>query len=109
MRHLVLIILCLMSLAVAGTASAACATDFGACGDTAMAVQKGSAATSDCNGSQKKAHSCAHDACCGYQLFATAEVRDISMPSPPREAIMASAAKHLTGFRSETLLDPPRA
>lgn len=103
-----LIIFCLLSLAVAGTSSAAFATKTEACTNCPTA-QSGSAGTTDCDMGHNKAHKCAHDACCGYQLVAIAEVRDFSTPPLPRADVLGSVTKRLTSSRGETLLDPPRA
>ena len=109
MRCLVLILFCLISLAGGGTVSAARTADLRACGDCPATVQSGSAATIDCGMGQDKAHRCAHDACCGYQVIAISDVRDFALPSPPRTAAVASLTKDLTGSAWETILDPPRA
>lgn len=108
MRYSVLIILCLMSFVSAGPVTAACATDLDRSADSLTVADNGSAAAGDCDMGRNKAHKCNHDACCGYQLAAIAEIGDYSTPRPARLAAVASVTKHLASTGQETLLDPPR-
>jgi hypothetical protein len=96
-------------MAFAAPVSAACATDLGAGVDSAMTVQSGSAAATDCGMDKNKVHKCAHDACCGHQLTAISEPGDFSALPAPRAAAVASVTKRLTASGREPLLDPPRA
>lgn len=108
-RRIVLIVICLMSLAFAGPVTAACAADIGECGDCPTTVQSGSIGMTERDMSQNKAHQCAHDACCGYQVAALSEVRSFWAPPPISEAAMVPGARHLTDCGRDPLLDPPRA
>jgi hypothetical protein len=109
MRHLVLIFFCLVSLAFAGPASAAYATDLGGCIDSPATVESVSASKADCNMSHNKVHKCSYDACCGYQLTAISESADFSTLAAPRAIAVALVTKRLTASGWEPLLDPPRA
>src|SRR3982751_1724292 len=108
MRYLVVIVACLMSLALAGPASAACATDLSGCVDSPT-MHSGSSAGADCDIGHNKVHKCAHDSCCGYQLTAISQAADFSTLAPSRAIAVASVTKHLRASVWEPLLDPPRA
>lgn len=108
MRYFVLTVFCLMSLAFAGPLSAARGAGLVGCVDSPMSVQSGPADGTDCDKKgQNKVHTCDHDACCGYLVVGTAEVRGLSTLASPRLAV-GSVTKHLIAIGRETLLDPPR-
>ena len=108
MRYFVLTVFCLMSLAFAGPVSAARAAGLVGCIDSPTSVQSGPTGGTDCDKKgQNKVNTCDHDACCGYLVVGTSEVRGLSTLPSPRLAI-ASVTKHLTATGRETLLDPPR-
>jgi hypothetical protein len=108
MRRSALLIFCLISMVLAGPATAACATDLG-WADSLTVARSGSAGAADCDMDRNKAHKCNHDTCCGYHLIATPQIGDISTPRLPRAQAVAALTKHLTSSGWETLLDPPRA
>ena len=109
MRRLVLLVISLLSLALAGPVSAACASDLSGRMASMVTAQDGSMSNSDCDMGKNKVQKCDHDACCGYQLAATAETGYVPASPPLRTPAVASLAKHLTGSGWEPLLDPPRA